>query len=238
MPRKPRFDLPGTPVHVVQRGNNRQAVFFEDADRQAYFGWLAEAAVRHGCAIHAYVLMPNHVHLLATPAAAGATSRMMQDVGRHYVPFVNRHHGRSGPLWEGRYRASLIDTDAYLLICMRYIELNPVRADLAETPAAFSWSSHRANADGAADPLVTPHPTYDALDTTATARRRAYRALFDAPLDPAQIDALRRAVQTGTPLGGDRFRAQVEDAVQRPVGHARRGRPPKPPEPNEAAEKG
>ena len=237
MPRKPRFDLPDTPVHIVQRGNDRQAVFFEDADRQAYLGWLGEAAARHGCAVHAYVLMPNHIHLLATPGVAGATGRMMQSVGRHYVPYVNRRHGRSGALWEGRYRASLIDADAYLLMCMRYIELNPVRADLTKALADYPWSSHRANADGAADALVTPHATYEALAAPPPARRRAYRTLFDAPLDPAQVDALRRAVQTGTPLGGDRFRAQVEDAFQRPVGHARRGRPPKPPEPDLAVEK-
>ena len=174
--------------------------------------------------------MPNHIHLLATPETAGATGHMMQYVGRRYVPHFNRSHGRSGSLWDGRYRANLIDTDSYLLVCMRYIELNPVRADLAETPGDYPWSSYRANVDGGADPLVTPHATYEALGATPAARRRAYRALFDAPLDPAHVDAMRNALQTGTPLGGDRFRATIEDALQRPIGHARRGRPPKPPE--------
>ena len=225
MPRKPRFDLPDVPVHVVQRGNNRQPVFFSDADRRAYLEWLGEAAERYGCAIHAYVLMTNHIHLLATPPTVGATSRMMQYVGRYYVPYINRAHGRSGTLWDGRYKASLVDSDRYLLVCQRYIELNPVRAGLAKAPADYRWSSYAANAQGVFDALVRPHPTYNMLGATPAARRSAYRALFEDALDPAGVEDMRRAVQTGTPLGGAAFRARIETALGHRIGLMRRGRP-------------
>ena len=228
MPRKPRFDLPGLPVHVVQRGNNRQPVFFEDADRLAYLTWLAEAATRYRCAVHAYVLMTNHIHLLTTPAQAGAVGRMMQYVGRRYVPYVNRVHGRTGTLWEGRYRACLIHADGYLLICHRYIELNPVAAGIVAGPGDYRWSSYGANAQGVKDPLVTPHPLYQALGTRPATRRRAYRALFAQALPAEDLEALGHALQSGTPLGDDAFRADIEARLHRSVGHARPGRPRKP----------
>ena len=228
MPRKPRFDLPGLPVHVVQRGNNRQPVFFEDADRLAYLTWLAEAASRYRCAVHAYVLMTNHIHLLTTPAQAGAIGRMMQYVGRRYVPYVNRVHHRTGTLWEGRYRACLVDADGYLLLCHRYIELNPVAAGMVAAPGDYRWSSHGANAQGSADPLVTPHPLYQALGTRPATRRRAYRALFAQALPVEDLEALGHALRSGTPLGDDAFRAEVETRLHRSVGHARPGRPRNP----------
>jgi len=141
MPRKPRFYLPDVPAHVIQRGNNRQAVFFSDDDYRAYLGWLKEGAVRRGCAIHAYVLMTNHVHLLVTPEARESISRTIQYVGRRYVTYVNHQYGRSGTLWEGRHKGSTISSDAYLLACSRYIELNPVRAGMVEAPGDYLWSS-------------------------------------------------------------------------------------------------
>lgn len=227
MPRKPRFDLPGVPVHVVQRGNNRQPVFFADEDRRAYLRWLGEAAARCGCAIHAYVLMTNHIHLLTTPGQAGAVGRMIQTVGQHYVPYVNRTRHRSGTLWEGRYKACLIEADRHLLACQRYIELNPVRAGLVAAPGDYPWSSYAANARGRVDPLVHPHPLYEALGDTPVVRRRAYRAVLSKALPPDHDEAMRHALQSGTPLGGEAFRGRVEAELNRPIGHIRRGRPRK-----------
>ncbi len=146
MPRKPRFYLPGVPAHIVQRGNDRQATFFGDGDCAAYLGWLREGADRHGCAIHAYVLMTNHVHLLLTPEEPDSISRLVQTVGRHYVTYVNHTYGKSGTLWEGRHKGCVISSDDYLLYCMRYIELNPVRADMVSHPQDYRWSSYHVNA--------------------------------------------------------------------------------------------
>ncbi len=209
----------------MQRGNNRQPIFFADADYRVYLGWLAEAAGRYGCAVHAYVLMTNHVHLLVTPETRASISRMMQYVGRRYVPYVNRAHGRSGTLWEGRFKGAPIDGEAYLLACSRYIELNPVRAGMVARPADYRWSSYRANALGEADPLLSPHPLLLALADAPAARRRAYRALFRGQADGRQLDGIRSALQTGTPLGDARFRARIERRLDAKVGHDRRGRP-------------
>ena len=225
MPRKIRFYLPGLPVHAVQRGHSREAVFYEDADYRAYLGWLREAAERYHCAIHAYVLMTNHAHILATPQDSQGISRMIQYVGRRYVPYINYHYGSSGTLWEGRYKASLLHDDDYLLTCMRYIELNPVRTDMANHPREYRWSSYRANAEGREDPLITPHRLYLALGRTVAQRKEAYRALFKAHIDEENMKQIRSAWQTGTPLGNDRFKAKVEAKLKTKVGHARRGRP-------------
>jgi putative transposase len=225
MPRKPRFFLAGVPVHVVQRGNNRQAIFFDASDYRAYKGGLKEGAERYGCAVHAYVLMTNHVHLLATPDEAEGVSRMMQYGGRRYVPYINHEYGRTGTLWEGRFKSSAIDTEGYLLTCMRYIELNPVRARIVEGPGDYPWSSYGANALGDSDELLTPHGRYTALGDDSEARRAAYRALFGQVLDEEALTRIRAAWQTGAPLGHDRFRAAMEQRLGCKVGHARRGRP-------------
>lgn len=227
MPRKPRFYLPGLPVHAVQRGHSREAVFYEDSDYRAYLDWLLEGAERYKCAIHAYVLMTNHVHILATPADGEGVSRMMQYVGRRYVPYINYHYGTSGSLWEGRYKASLVQEGDYLLTCMRYIELNPVRANMVNHPREYRWSSYRANGEGREDALITPHSVYLSLDRTADQRREAYRALFKAHLDEDEIKQIRAAWQTGTPLGNDHFKGQVEAKLKMKIGQARRGRPSK-----------
>lgn len=227
MPRKPRFYLPGVPAHIVQRGNSRQATFFGDEDYAAYLDWLYDGAKRHGCALHAYVLMTNHVHLLLTPGESEAISQMMQHVGRHYVTYVNHTYAKSGTLWEGRHKGCLIDSDQYLLACMRYIELNPVRAGMVEHPQDYRWSSYRANATGAAQTLLTPHALYLALGATLHERAMAYRDLFRNTLDADEVHSIRATVQTGTPLGNERFKEQIEQTLQRKVGHARRGRPEK-----------
>ena len=225
MPRKPRFYLPGVPVHIVQRGNNRQAIFFDDADYKAYLGWLKEAAIKYSCAIHAYVLMSNHVHLLASSKEADGISRMMQYIGRYYVSFINHSYGRTGTLWEGRYKASLIDEAGYLLVCMRYIELNPVRAAMVKHPVEYRWSSYHANAAGRDDDIITPHSLYLALGQTVKARAASYRDVFKAHTEEAELSGIRAAWQTGTPLGNDRFKQEIEKALSIKVGQNRRGRP-------------
>ena len=227
MPRKPRYYLPGVPVHVVQRGNNREPIFFEDNDYRTYLSWLLEGARKYRCTVHAYVLMTNHVHLLVTPKKEESISRMMQYVGRHYVPYINHTYGRTGTLWEGRYKGSLIQDEQYLLTCMRYIELNPVRAAMVKHPREYKWSSYPANAYGKDNPLVMPHECYRALGRSDGARQEAYRALFKAHLDDHILDAIRSAWQTGTPLGNDRFRAKIERALKIKVGYAKQGRPRK-----------
>ena len=146
MRRKPRFFVPGVPIHVLQRGNNRQAVFFDDNDYRVYLDWLSEAATAHGCAIHAYVLMTNHVHLLMTPVERRSVSEAPWTLGRRFVPYINHSYRRTGTLWEGRFKANPIQDEAYLLTCYRYIELNPVRAAMVDDPADYPWSNYRANA--------------------------------------------------------------------------------------------
>lgn len=227
MPRKGRFYLPGVPVHVVQRGNNRQAVFYDEQDYRAYLKWLEEGAARYGCPIHAYVLMTNHVHLMVTPADGEGIGRLLQYLGRHYVLYINHRYGRSGTLWEGRYKASLIQAQAYLLTCYRYIELNPVRAGLVRGPGQYRWSSYGYNALERDDRLVTPHGSYLALGRSRTERAENYKGLFKAHVDDEQLKEIRAAWQTGTPLGNDRFKAEVEAMLGRKVGQPRRGRPQK-----------
>lgn len=227
MSRKPRFFVPDVPVHVVQRGNNRQAVFFNDNDYRVYLDWLGEAATEHGCAIHTYVLMTNHVHLLMTPAESRSVSAPLQALGRRFVPYINHSYGRTGTLWEGRFKASLVQEEDYLLTCYRYIELNPVRAAMVESPADYPWSSYPANALGEDNSVLHPHPLYLALGADDAARRAAYRALFAAEIGSDGLTTLRACLKTGTPFGNDRFRAQIEQALGVKVGYNSRGRPKK-----------
>ncbi|MBK1700410.1 transposase [Thiococcus pfennigii] len=230
MPRKQRFFLPDIPAHVVQRGHNRQPVFFADEDRLAYLSWLKEGAERYCCDIHAYVLMGNHVHLLITPDDSESISRLMQYVGRRYVPHVNRRYGRSGTLWEGRFRSSIIETQTYLLACHRYIELNPVRAGIVAMPGDYRWSSYRCNALGLRDGLLVAHAEYLALGRTDDERRAAYRGLFGGA-DDGEGDLngqLRACLRSGTPLGEDDFCVGVEQTLGRRIGQVARGRPKRP----------
>ena len=187
MPRPPRPDLAKVPQHVIQRGNDRQACFFHEDDCLTYLTLLREAALRHGCAVHAYVLMTNHVHLLVTPAEQGAVSRMMQMLGRNYVTHVNARYRRTGTLWEGRYKSCLVDSEDYVLACYRYIELNPVRAGMVVKPSEYRWSSHRCNASGEPDPLVRPHAEYLALGSGSSPACVPYRALFADELSDARL---------------------------------------------------
>jgi putative transposase len=227
MARSPRLDLPGVPQHVIQRGNNRAGCFFGDADRRFYLKCLEEAALRRGCAVHAYVLMSNHVHLLVTPVEAGAVSAMLQDLGRRYVRVINTIHDRSGTLWEGRFRSSLVDSENYLLICHKYIELNPVRAGMVRDPADYPWSSHTHYMGLRVSPMITEHPVYLRIATRDSARRAAFRSLFAIALQEEILTRIRTAANTDSALGSEIFMNDAEAMLGRSVRAPARGRPTK-----------
>lgn len=226
MARLGRYFLPNQPQHVILRGIDRRAVFFAPGDYARYRDWLIEAAHDYGCAVHAYVLMPNHVHLLVTPSSAESLPRTMQSLGRRYVRYINAAHGSTGTMWEGRYRAAPIDSGAYFLACCRYIELNPVRARMAKHPRDYQWSSFRAHADGEKDAAVSNHPLYRALGRSAAERQQAYRELFRAKLGTEFVEALRAATNGGWALGDDRFRRQIAKRTGRRADKLPIGRPP------------
>ena len=227
MARLGRYFLAGQPLHAIQRGNDRAPIFFDDEDRTFCLAWLAEAAARYGCAIHAYVLMTNHVHLLVTPSDAESLPRTMQSLGRRYVRHVNAAYRRTGTLWEGRYRAAPIESEDYFLSCCRYIELNPVRARMVAHPRDYPWSSWRAHAQGAVDPLAADHPLYRALGGNAAERQAAYRALFRAALGDEFVEAVRAATNGGWALGGERFKRKVAKSSGRRSEPLPAGRPRK-----------
>lgn len=225
MARLPRLTVPGYPHHVIQRGNNRQPIFASDSDRERLLALLAEYAADFGVAIHAYVLMDNHFHLLATPSTADGLPKMMQAVGRRYVRYFNDRQGRTGTLWEGRYRSTLIETDRYLLTCMAYIDLNPVRAGLVTQARDFVWSSHRYYIGQRQDKLVTPHPLVWTLGNTPFAREAAYAELVHAGVSAGQQAALTDAALRGWALGGPDFVAELQKQTDRRPSQMRAGRP-------------
>jgi putative transposase len=211
--------------HLIQRGNNRQICFGDETDFATYANWLREAADRWSVAIHAWVFMTNHVHLLATPASTDGVSGMMQDLGRRYVRHFNDRWGRSGTLWEGRFKSCLVQDREYLLQCYRYIELNPVRAGMVQDPAEYSWSSYRTNALGVDSSLRTPHPEYLALGD-GPSRLSNYRALFATHVEDELIGEIRRATEQGQALGDARFIDEMERVTGRCLRPGRMGRPP------------
>ena len=225
MPRRPRLQLAEVPLHIVQRGINREPCFFAEEDYHCYLHWLEEAARDCRCAIHAYVLMTNHVHLLLTPAGNGSPARLMQSLGRRYVQYINRFYRRTGSLWEGRYKSSLVQVETYLLACYRYIELNPVRAGMVTDPGQYRWSSYRANGLGQPDARLTPHLLYLAQGRGADERVQAYRALFRPHLDAEAAVDIRQALQLGMPVGQDRFAELVCARAGIRFNSGKRGRP-------------
>jgi len=227
MPRPSRLVVAGQAHHIIQRGNNRQAIFFEDADRRFFLSALGDALGAHGCALHAYVLMTNHVHLLVTPEREAGVGGLMQSLGRRYVGHVNRLYGRTGTLWGGRFKSTIVDAEDYVLACYRYIEANPVRARMVEQAADHRWSSHGANAFGKRDVLVSQHGCYRALGRTQALRQAAYRSMFQDDLAEETIDILRDATQRGWVPGRETFREQIEAALGRRVAPPVRGRPRK-----------
>ena len=215
MPRLPRYVLPGQPHHIIQRGNNRCPIFVADEDYDCFKHILSEACRRQACLIHAYVLMTNHVHLAISPQRENSLPKLLQSVGRRYVQYFNTTYQRTGTLWEGRYKATVIDSESYLLTCYRYIELNPVRANMVAHPGEYRWSSYAANALGKSDPLVKPHVLYQTLGSCAHQRQSAYRSLFEAHIDDKTLEAIRLATQKGWALGNDRFKDEIEQLLNR-----------------------
>jgi putative transposase len=210
MARLSRLYLPGCAHHVIQRGNNREACFYDEADYKTYLSFLKEGAAKYQVAIHAFVLMTNHVHLLATPRDEQGLSRLMQSVGRRYVQYFNFTYGRTGTLWEGRYKSTLVDADNYLLTVYRYIELNPVRAGMVAHASEYPWSSYQYNALGKPIQLLTPHALYLLLGKTGQARQGGYRLLFRGRMAERELTAIRDATNKAWVLGNDRFKTQIE----------------------------
>ncbi len=225
MARLPRLTLAGYPHHIIQRGNNRQVIFVDRQDFETMLALLGENAQKFAVAIHAYVLMDNHFHLLATPDTAEALPLMMQAVGRSYVRYFNQRHGRSGTLWEGRYRSTLIETERYLLACMVYIDLNPVRAGMVAQPGDYPWSSYAHSMGRRNDPLVTPHALFWSLGNTPFAREAAYGELVRAGIVGADQAQIGQSVHAGWALGEADFIAALQQRTQRRVAKGKAGRP-------------
>jgi putative transposase len=226
MPRRARIMLAEVPVHIIQRGHNRGACFFSDRDYVRYLDELRELAPQFGCAVHAYCLMTNHVHLLLTPQTTDGCALLMKQLGQRYVQYVNRIFGRSGTLWEGRFRSAVVQSERYLLACSRYIELNPVRAAMVHHPSQYRWSSYRTNAEGKMSDLIVPHGLYRAMGRSAQACQDAYRALFDGHLDAPIVDEIRQATNGGFVLGRKAFQDDIAQMLGRRVVRGRRAREP------------
>jgi putative transposase len=225
MARLPRLTLPGYPHHVIQRGNNRQAIFAVASDYQTMLDLLDENAKKFGVAIHAYVLMSNHFHLLVTPQTMDGLPQMMQAVGRRYVRYFNDIHKRSGTLWEGRYKSTLIQTEPYLLTCMAYIDLNPVRGGLVTQARDYPWSSHEHYTGQRIDRLITPHALVWELGNTPFAREAAYAELVQNGISEVQRAALTDSTLGGWALGGGDFRVELQNRTERRVTKSTPGRP-------------
>lgn len=225
MPRGARLVLPHAPMHIVRRGNNKQACFFCDDDRALYLDLLATHTLRTGCAVHAYVLMTNHVHLLLSGKSDSAIASLMKAVGERYVPYINKTYERSGSLWDSRFYSSLVQEDNYFLACHRYIELNPVRAGIAASPADYRWSSYAGNTGDKHDPLLQPHLVYAALAADPASRHAAYKQLFEQEINDDMLAELQRNVKRNRVTGDAAFTAQIAAALGRRANPAKPGRP-------------
>ena len=225
MARLPRFVVPGQPQHVIVRGNNRDAIFCADADYQFYLDKLKLACDKHSCDLHAYVLMTNHIHLLITPHTENGLAKTLQMMGRYYVQYFNFTYQRTGTLFEGRYKATVIDSEHYLLSCYRYIELNPVRAGMVKHPSEYPWSSYSVNAQGAEDArlLLVPHSEYVLLGADAAKRQAAYRALFKTRISEKTLENIRESTNKSWALGSDKFKRQIEKHTGRMTAPRARG---------------
>ena len=215
MARLPRLNLPDIPQHVVQRGNNRQASFYAEQDYTVYLSKLKDYGKKYKVAVHAYVLMTNHVHLLVSPETEKGVSQLMQSLGRYYVGYINKTYQRSGTLWEGRYKSTLVDSDNYFLLVSRYIELNPVRAGLVGHPAQYPWSSYRGNTSETNIELLSQHDCYQALGSNDVERQNAYGGLFEQSIDELTLDEIRDATNKAWVLGSNKFKQQIETQTGR-----------------------
>lgn len=227
MGRSPRITIPAYPHHIIQRGNNRAATFFADGDYRFFLECLRQAKIKCKCKIYAYVLMTNHVHLLVEPVEVGDLGRFMQSVGRRYVRYVNKTYGRSGTLWEGRFKSAGVSRDEYLIACSRYIELNPARAGLVSHPKEYRWSSYQKRALGMSDRLLDEDPWYGGLGSTATERQEKYQEWIDAQIANGEWDEIRHATQRGRLIGHQAFQKQIEAVTGRRLVGEARGRPKK-----------
>jgi len=224
MARLPRFVIPGQPQHIILRGINREPIFHTDEDYVFYLERLQKACETYGCQLHAYVLMTNHVHLLLTPKYENSIGKTIQSVGRYYVQYFNYHNSRTGTLWEGRYKATLIDSETYLLTCYRYVELNPVRAHMVDHPSEYPWSSYRFNALGeSAPPHVRPHRLYKRLGKTPEDCQKAYRSLFRNKIPEQTLEQIRDSTNKAWVLGNTRFKRQIEKKLNRRIAPKARG---------------
>lgn len=219
--------LAGVPVHIRHRGNNRQRCFYEDEDRSFYLHHLSRLLAKSQCALHAYCLMTNHVHLLLTPTTVESCARLMKALSQLHTQYVNKTYGRSGTLWEGRFRSSLVQSERYLLECYRYVELNPVDAGMVSRPEDYEWSSYTTNAGGRQACFITPHAEYVRLGRNGEDQRRAYRALFDVPLSSERVAEIREATDGNFVLGDKGFKNAVAAALGRRADRGRPGRPSK-----------
>lgn len=209
MPRRPRLVTSGVPLHIIERGNNRQHCFYAEVDYLVYLDMLATAIDLSKCCVHAYVLMSTHVHALVTPSDTFGAARMMRSVGERYVRYFNKKYERTGTLWDGRYRSCLVHEESYLMVCYRYVELNPVRAGMVADPALYRWSSYRANALSESDDIVRPHPLYDAMGHDARQRQKSYRDLVGEAIAEDQFALLRDATNNNYACGSLRFRRDM-----------------------------
>lgn len=225
MPRRARLSVPGIPWHIIQRGNNRSACFYAEDDYHKYLDTLKEQAAKYGCQIHAYVLMTNHVHLLLTPEQEDSASLLMKHLGQRYVQYINRTYKRSGTLWEGRFRSCLTQSEEYVLACYRYIELNPVRADMVQHPRNYPWSSYRVNAEGKTSDLIIPQDEYLRLGRSLEDRKKNYRSLFKAHIDSEEVNNIRKATNGNYVLGNERFQAEIASMLKSRVVPGKPGRP-------------
>lgn len=225
MPRRARITLANVPHHIIQRGNNRSACFHADADYRTYLTWLEQYAMESQCDLHAFVLMTNHVHLLVTPNSTHGVSKMMKSLGQRYAQYINRTYQRSGTLWEGRFKSCVVGEEAYLLGCYRYIELNPVRANIVQHPTDYEWSSYKANAQNEPCSLITPHNLYLSLGLNIEERLEAYRNLIQSDLKLDLIKQIRRATNSNYALGSQRFCAEIETSIGRRATPGTSGRP-------------
>lgn len=236
MPRRARLRLAEIPLHIVQRGNNHAACFDRERDRLVYLATMADAAAQFGCEVHAYVLMSNHVHLLLTSHSNDGVSLMMKYLGQRYSQYFNRAYGRSGTLWEGRFKSCLTDSETYVLRCYRYVELNPVRAGMVTHPKDYLWSSYHTNAEGVYSRLIRPHEQWLQLGATQPEREQAYKALCAEALDANVVDAIRKATGGNVALGNARFQIAMETALGRRASRGKAGRPPRFPDPAKTGE--
>lgn len=225
MPRQLRFVVPGIAAHITQRGHNGADCFRRDNDYLLYLLHLRELSEKHGCAVHAYCLMTNHVHILLTPSSQQACTNLMRDLGQRYVQYFNRQYGRIGTLWQGRYWANIAQSARYVLGCYRYIERNPVQARVVNSPGAYPWSSYAANTGARQDGLITPHAEYLALGSDAERRHACYARLVEDAMEPSLLQEIGEAMSTGYPLASDAFKADLAARLGRKTEPGKPGRP-------------